>query len=149
MIAGNRRRVMKVPDGREMSMRDGKVVAIFGLAALLASCGDAGTAPEPERSQPAKASTSKPNPFHDQLMKLSETDRGLTLRRAVQDNRGSCRRIVSSVYQEEYQGLRMWTLRCEGNRDWAIFVGAAGRVQVRSCGDNVKLGLPVCRFKGA
>ena len=122
-----------------------KVMAVFGLTALLTACGDGGTAGQETQRQPVEAA-SKPNPFHDQLMKLSETDRGLALRRAVQDNGGSCRRIVSSAYQEEYQGLRMWTLRCEGKRDWAIFVGAAGRVQARSCADNVKLKLPACRF---
>jgi len=129
-----------------MGMR--KVMAVFGLAALLAGCGDGGgNAPERQGQQQEKAP--KPNAFHDQLMTLGETDRGLALRRAVQDNGGSCRRILSSAYQEEYQGLRMWTLRCEGKRDWAVFVGAGGRVQARTCADNVKLKLPVCRFDPA
>ena len=114
-----------------------------GLALLTAACGDG--APSGNAAAP-KAEHSKPNPFHERLMALSETDRGLALRRAVQDNGGSCRRIVSSAYQEEYKGMRMWTLRCEGKRDWAVFVGASGRVQARTCADNVKLGLPACRL---
>lgn len=125
-----------------MTIRTGLLVA---LVALTGACGDFD--PPPENESAVAARSSRPNPFHEQLLALDDTDRGLTLRRAVQDNGGSCPRIISSGYQEEYQGLRMWTLRCEGKRDWAVFVGAAGRVQVRTCADNEKLGLPVCRFR--
>lgn len=116
---------------------------VLASIALTGACGEFDPPPVNEA---AEAAASRPNPFHDQLLALNETDRALTLRRAVQDNGGSCPRIVSSRYQEEYKGLRMWTLRCEKKRDWAVFVGAAGRVQVRTCADNVKLGLPACRF---
>ena len=124
-------------------MRVSRALALASIA-LTGACGEF---EPPPVNEAAIAKESKPNPFHDQLLALDETDRGLTLRRAVQDNGGSCPRIVSSGYQEEYEGLRMWTLRCEGDRDWAVFLGAAGRVQVRSCADNVTLNLPVCRFE--
>jgi len=123
-------------------MRFGRELSL-ALLAVTTACGDAGA---PDGNQATAAKASKPNPFHEQLMQLSETDRGLTLRRAVQDNGGSCRRIGPNAYQEEYQGMRMWTIRCEGGKDWAVFVGASGRVQARTCEDNARLGLPACRI---
>lgn len=117
------------------------------LGAALAACGDAGSGANDAQGNVAAPSPSRPNAFHDRLMTLGETDRALALRRAVQDDGGSCRRVLSSAYQEEYKDMRMWTLRCQNGRDWAIFVGASGRVQARSCADNAKLGLPVCRLE--
>jgi hypothetical protein len=117
------------------------------MLALLAATGACSDTDAPQQNaKETKVAAPRPNPFHDRLTALNETDRTLTLRRAVQDNGGSCRRAESSAYQEEYKGMRMWTLRCEGGRDWAVFVGASGRVQTRTCADNAKLGLPVCRF---
>ncbi|QPQ54877.1 hypothetical protein IC614_11245 [Allosphingosinicella flava] len=126
-------------------MTMGRGIAL-ALVLLTSACGDADP---PPANETAAAKASRPNPFHERLTALNETDRGLTLRRAVQDNGGSCPRFLTSGFQEDYQGLKMWTLRCEGNRDWAIFVGASGRVQTRTCADNAKLGLPACRFPEA
>lgn len=81
------------------------------------------------------------------LKRLSEMNRGLALRRAVQDSGESCKRVEASGYQEDYGNLSMWTARCSDGKDWALFIAPNGDVQVRSCGDAQELGLPACRLE--
>jgi hypothetical protein len=88
------------------------------------------------------------NPFVEQLKSLSEANRGLGLRRAVQDSKQRCKKAEASAYQQDYKNLSMWTLRCSDG-EYAIFIAPSGDVQVRSCKDVKTLGLPECRLPPA
>ena len=114
-----------------------------GLALLLAlgACGGGGADGE------AKTKEVKPaNEYVERLKALSEDNRGLALRRAVQDTGQRCKRVESSAYQEQYKNLEVWNLRCS-DAEYALFIAPNADVQVRSCADAKALGLPQCRFK--
>lgn len=113
---------------------------------LLAGC-DNGTSEG--GNAPAKTTTIKPaSPFVDQLKTLDEANRGLALRRAIQDSGASCKKVDRSGYQEDYKNLSMWVVRCP-DKDWALFIAPDGGVQVRPCADAEQLKLPACRFEDA
>lgn len=92
----------------------------------------------------------------NKLRTLSQQNRDLALRRAIQDDGQQCKRIQSSREIGDYKGMSMWTARCEGilgeggigkvkrDLDWAIFIAPTGDVQVRSCSHVAQLGLPAC-----
>ncbi|HEY9553816.1 hypothetical protein [Allosphingosinicella sp.] len=86
-------------------------------------------------------------PYVEQLKALGEMNRGLALRRAIQDSGERCKRVDSSGYQQDYRNLSMWTARCSDSGDWALFVAPNGDVQVRRCEDAASLELPTCRFE--
>jgi outer membrane murein-binding lipoprotein Lpp len=108
---------------------------------LLAGCGQSG-GDEPTKVQSIKVDTA--NPYQQQLEKLSDVNRGLALRRAVQDSGQRCKRANASAFQGEYKSLKMWTLRCSDTGDWALFLAPNGDVQARACKDTTQLGLPPC-----
>lgn len=83
------------------------------------------------------------------LRGLSQQNRDLALRRAIQDSGQKCKRIESSSETGTYKNMATWTARCEGGTDWAIFIAPAGDVQVRSCGHVEQLGLPGCKPSGS
>lgn len=85
--------------------------------------------------------------YVDRLRALSDLNRGLALRRAIQDSGDRCKRVDNSGYQQDYENLSMWTARCSDGGDWALFIAPNGDVQVRDCADVVELGLPACRFE--
>lgn len=85
-------------------------------------------------------------PYVEQLKALGEANRGLALRRAIQDSGERCKRIDASGYQQDYQNLSMWTARCSDTGDWALFIAPNGDVQVRDCDAAATLELPACRF---
>ncbi|WP_146193577.1 hypothetical protein [Sphingosinicella humi] len=85
-------------------------------------------------------------PYVEQLKALGEANRGLALRRAIQDSGERCKRVDASGYQQDYQNLSMWTARCSDTGDWALFIAPNGDVQVRDCDDAASLELPACRF---
>jgi hypothetical protein len=115
-----------------------------GAAALLALAACDGGGP------PTKTRSIIPaNPFQEKLAGLSEVNRSLALRRAVQDTGETCKRIEASGYQGMYKSLHMWTARCSEGRDWGLFIAPNGDVQVRSCEHLKSLGLPECRFETA
>ena len=111
------------------------------MALALAGCGD-GADETPSRTTSIKAS----NPHAEQLKELSELNRGLALRRAIQDSGSTCKKVERSSYQQEYRNLSMWTARCSDQRGWAVFIAPSGDVQVRECKDASALGLPECRI---
>jgi hypothetical protein len=115
------------------------------LAALtLAACdGGAPAANETATVKTIRASSE----YIDGLRALSEANRGLALRRAIQDSGEYCKRADSSGYQQDYENLSMWTVRCSDGGDWALFIAPNGDVQVRNCAEVVELGLPGCRFE--
>lgn len=117
--------------------------ATVWICSLLLLAGCDGGPPTNTRS----IKVNQTNPFHDRLSALSELNRSLALRRAVQDSGESCRKIERSAFQGDYQALKMWTASCASGRDYAVFIAPNGDVQVRKCADAKTLGLPECRLE--
>lgn len=116
---------------------------VAALAAALAGCdggGGGGSASNTTSIKPTSA-------YVDRLRALSELNRGLALRRAVQDWRHPCKKPESSGYQQDFRNLSMWTIRCTGGRDYGVFIAPNGDVQVRRCDHLEQLDLPKCRFE--
>ena len=112
-------------------------------AALLGACGSG----EDGNAQATRtASITASSAYIDRLRALSEDNRGLALRRAVQDSRQSCKKAQTSGYQQDYKNMSMWSLRCTDGRSYALFFAPNGDVQVRRCEHLAQLGLPTCRF---
>ena len=86
----------------------------------------------------------QPNPFSDRLQKLDELRRHAVVRRAILDAGESCKRVERAGMTGRYKNLVMWSARCTPGGDYALFIGPDASVQVRSCGELVKLGLPAC-----
>lgn len=106
-----------------------KTLAAIAAAALL--------------SAPAAALT---NDFSNQLKKLSPLQQRATMRRAVLDNGQYCKRIGPVAYQMPYKNLEMWTVQCDRDANYAVFIGLDASVQVRPCRDLAELKLPACRL---
>ena len=117
-----------------------KKLALLMLA--LAACDGGGDASEPRQVKKIEVGNSA---YLEQLRGLNERDRTLTLRRAVLDSGQSCRRAEGSEESGRYENMVTFTLRCEGGRNWAVFVAPNGDTQVRSCEHVQQLGLPACR----
>jgi hypothetical protein len=119
--------------------------------ALLTGCGQAPDQPagnETASSAPRKITIR--NEWQEKLLKLSDNDRDLTLRRAIRDDGGSCSKISGSKYQQPYKSMEMWVAHCSSG-DWAVFIAASGDVQARACTeipqlnrDTPQLKLPTC-----
>lgn len=116
-------------------------LALIACALMLGGC-DSGP---PTKTKSIRVGAT--NPFHDRLMTLSELNRSLALRRAVQDSGESCRKIERSGFQGDHQSLKMWNASCAGGLDYAVFIAPTGDVQVRKCSDATTLGLPECRIE--
>lgn len=117
---------------------------VKAMAAAIAACGLVACDGD---GAPRKVTSIKPSSeYVDKLRSLSEANRGLALRRAIQDSRQTCKKPLSSGYQEDYKNLSMWTIRCTDRRDYALFIAPSGDVQVRPCHHLAQLKLPVCRF---
>ena len=115
-----------------------KLAAGAGAALMLVLGGcDGGTS--------KTTAVSASNQYVEQLKALSEVNRGLALRRAIQDAGQRCKRVETSGYQENYKNMSVWTARCSDG-EWSLFIAPNGDVQVRSCKDVKTLGLPACRF---
>jgi hypothetical protein len=93
---------------------------------------------------PALAQIS-PNPFNDQMRKLSPADRAGALRRAVTMENQRCGRMSTGFYRGMYGNLAYWQARCQPGGDYGVFVGPGGEVQVRRCDEMKALKLPECR----
>ena len=87
----------------------------------------------------------------DQLHKLDDLNRAIALKRALYDSGYTCKRIDKSGFVTAYKNLDMWTAHCINDkgpgRDWALFAGPDGSVQVRDCEDVAKFGMPACVIK--
>lgn len=79
----------------------------------------------------------------EQLRGLDDSQRTLTLRRAVIDSGNACHRSRDSKEIGAYENLTVFNLQCERD-SWAVFVAPTGDVQVRSCAHARQLGLPGC-----
>ena len=107
----------------------------------LPSCGEGGD----DGGAPSKVTSIKAQSVYvEKLRALSPQNRDLALRRAIQDSGQSCKRIASSQETGTYKNMATWTARCEGGRDWAVFIAPNGDAQVRSCKHVQQLGLPAC-----
>ena len=90
-----------------------------------------------------KIVVAKDNAWQKKMLAQNETNRMLALRRAVQDDGGSCNKITGSRYQQDYQGMAMWVAYCSSGPQ-AVYLAPSGEVQVRPCKDATALGLPEC-----
>ena len=113
----------------------------LGLMLLLGAC-DGGSAGGGGNTRKVVAAS----PYVEQLKGLSELNRGLALRRAIQDSRQRCKKVEYSGYQEDYKNMSMWVARCSDSGDWALFIAPNADVQVRSCKDLKTLKLTECRI---
>jgi hypothetical protein len=123
-----------------------KKTSLVGLLALTACGGggeEGGTATQPKKVTTIQAES----PYVKQLRALSQQNRDLALRRAIQDSGQTCKRIESSQESGTYKNLTSWTARCEGGKEWAIYIAPTGDAQVRSCEHVQQLGLPGCAPK--
>jgi hypothetical protein len=107
---------------------------------LLAAC-DGGNGPATTNVTSVKVA----NPYVEQLHALTEMNRGLALRRAIQDAGNRCKKVDASGFQQDYKNLSMWTARCSDSGEWALFIAPNADVQVRACDTASRLGLPECR----
>ena len=121
-------------------MNMGRALAAAMLACSLAACDGGGGATNTTSIRPSSE-------YVDRLRSLSEDNRGLALRRAVQDSRQTCKKPETSGYQEDYKNMSMWTIRCTDRREYALFIAPNGDVQVRPCQHLAQLKLPTCRFE--
>ena len=109
---------------------------------ILTACGGGGGEPAAQQN---KISVEVKGEYIDKLRALSQDNRDLTLRRAIQDSGQTCKRINGSQENGTYENLTIWNAFCEGGKDYAVFVAPNGDVQVRPCGEVAELGLPACR----
>ena len=117
------------------------LIHAFMLPLALAACGPA------ENQQPREVKKIEVTDGSSSLQRLrgmTEQNRNLALRRAIQDAGQICRRIESSREVGTHENLTMFTARCDEDKDWAIFIAPTSDVQVRSCGHVAQLGLPTC-----
>lgn len=93
------------------------------------------------------------SPVQDALHKLDDMNRAIALKRALYDSGYTCKRVETSGFVTGYKNLDMWTAHCSDGkgpgRDWALFAGPDGSVQVRDCKDVAQFGMPACVIKQA
>ncbi|SMF61752.1 hypothetical protein [Allosphingosinicella indica] len=111
-------------------------------AIALTGCDSGAQQQQPAPARPIKVTGDKD--YQAELKSLTETNRNLTLLRAVQDTGNACRRVEGSVETGTYKNFDAWTVRCTGTGDWLVFLAATGDVQVRACKETAELKLPAC-----
>ena len=123
---------------------------------LLAGCGDdspssAGNSAGTNRAATANVAADSAevrvrNRHQEELLALPDNLRRVGLIRAIRETRNSCPLRVepNPIHQGEYEGMALWTARCDNNEQYAIFIAPNGDVQVRNCEDMAELGLPAC-----
>lgn len=126
------------------------VAAAAALALALAGCGGESA---PSNSGEAAAAAGKQgetrirNRHNEDMLALGDEDRRIGLIRAIRATGNRCPRRVepNPVNQGEYEGMALWTARCDNNEQYAVFLAPNGDVQVRNCRDMAELRLPACR----
>lgn len=85
----------------------------------------------------------------NRLFKMSELDRSIGLKRSIFASGSRCSRVTETHFVGAYRNMDMWAVRCDDDREWAVFIAPDDSVQVRLCADTEKVGLPSCATKGA
>lgn len=114
----------------------------LGAALALGACGGAGEAEEAAEERPRQIRVVSDE--QRALMEADEVQRNLGLMRAVRYSGERCGKVNASAYQQMYEDLPMWVVSCDEDRQWAVFIGGDGSVQVRDCASAERLGLPRC-----
>ena len=114
-----------------------RALIIAAATLILSACGR--STPDQPKPQATRGSAEQ-----QQMHKLNEMDRAITLKRAIYASGYACKRIVRSGYVEEYGNLSMWSATCADKGAWAIFIGPDASVQVRDCKDMARYKLPAC-----
>ena len=117
---------------------------LFAIGACLTAAG-CDNSPPTKPQQPIVVRSEA----QDQLHQLDDLNRAIALKRALYDSGYTCRRVDRSGFVTAYKNLDMWTAHCADGRQWAIFAGPDGSVQVRDCKDVEKFGMPACAIKPA
>ena len=113
---------------------------VTAVAALIAACGQS------QPTQPKQPIVVR-SEAQDALHQLDEMNRAIALKRALYDSGYRCQRVEKSGFVTTYKNLDMWAAHCADGRDWAIFTGPDGSVQVRDCKDVAQFGMPACVIK--
>jgi uncharacterized membrane protein len=132
----------------EGMMRRALAVTMIGALAL-AGCGGGGESGGGGEGNRRQIKITGDIDYEARLRALSEMNRGLALRRAIQDSGQRCKKIEASGYQERYKNMSMWTARCSDTGEFALFIAPNGSIQARKCADAVQLKLPACRVEEA
>ena len=121
-------------------MRPSSKLTLISAMVAIAGCG---------QSQPAKPKQpiTVRSEAQDALHQLDDMNRAIALKRALYDSGYRCQRVEGSGFVTTYKNLDMWTAHCADGRDWAIFAGPDGSVQVRDCKDVAQFGMPACVIK--
>ena len=119
-----------------------KLIITAAALSLTAACGQS------QPTQPKQPIVVR-SEAQDALHQLDEMNRAIALKRALYDSGYRCQRVDKSGFVTSYKNLDMWTAHCADGRDWAIFAGPDGSVQVRDCKDVAQFGMPACVIKKA
>lgn len=124
-------------------------------ASAIAALSGCGGESAPARNQTAGAAASADaqgptrmrNRHQDTMMAATDENRRIGLVRAIRGTGNRCPRRVepNPAYQGDYEGMALWTARCDNNRQYAVFIAPNGDVQVRNCEEMAQLRLPACR----
>ena len=114
-----------------------KLVLITAAVSMVAACCQS------QPTQPKQPIVVR-SEAQDALHQLDDLNRAIALKRALYDSGYQCQRVDRSGYVTAYKNLDMWTAHCADGRDWAIFAGPDGSVQVRDCQDVAQFGMPAC-----
>ena len=118
-----------------------KLIVTAATLSLTVACGQEPTEPK----QPIVVRSEA----QDGLHQLDEMNRAIALKRALYASGYRCQRVEQSGFVTTYKNLDMWTARCDDGRDWALFAGPDGSVQVRDCKDVAQFGMPACVIRTA
>ena len=121
-----------------MMRHDARLCLLLG-AALLSACGEA-----PDRGGSNVAAIKVRGAEQERLHALGAFDLAIALKRAIYAAGYDCKQLTDGGFVAAYQNLDMWTAKCSGGREWAIFAGPDGSAQVRDCKDVAAAGAPAC-----
>ena len=119
-----------------------KLIVIAIVCGLATACGQS------QPTQPKQPIVVR-SEAQDGLHQLDELNRAIALKRALYASGYRCQRVEQSGFVTTYKNLDMWTARCDDGRDWALFAGPDGSVQVRDCKDVAQFGMPACVIRKA
>ena len=120
-----------------------KSIAGASAALLLILAGCERGAPE---ADDATINVADAATYQDRLLAMADGERNAVFIRAIRDADAeiTCQGVESSAYVADYQGLPMWTARCDDGTDWALLVGPEGTTQVVTCQQAAAAGMPSC-----